>query len=447
MPTRIVSTVAGDGTADFKDGPAASARFHRPFGVAVHKGNGNVYVADADNHRIRLISNGQVTTVAGDGNPAWKDGQASSAEFSWPFGVTTRSDGNVHVADGCNHRIRLISNGQVTTAAGPDYVCEPSGFQEGPASTARLHYPFGVAADSKGDVYVADTSNHRVRKISGGQVTTVAGDGTPAFADGPAASARFNSPIGIAVDDHGKIYVADRDNHRVRVIAGGQVTTVAGDGTPAYKDGPVASARFHSPCGVAVDTDGILYVGDSQNHRLRMISAGQVTTVAGPVTDVGDVAGFQDGDASSARFSGPWGVVVDGKGNIYVADSGNHRVRMVSVAPKPVTYLVVPDGDDDYRDADPNKELLPRLRVVAQDKSGGPVPGAEVTFTIRPATATSAFPDHRSSCVVPSTDSNGIATADVLTAGPAPGDLKVEATAAEDKASFVFHVKVNGAKK
>jgi sugar lactone lactonase YvrE len=267
----LVSTLAGSG-AQGKDnhGNGALASFNFPYGVAVD-GSANVYVADTYNHLIRRITpQGDVTTLAGSGNAAFTDGKGASASFNVPRGVAADGGGNVYVADTFNHRIRRITpQRDVTTLAGSGN----NAFTDGQGASASFDSPRGVAADGGGNVYVADTFNRRIRRITPqGDVTTLAGSGNAAFADGKGASASFNVPRGVAVDGGGNVYVADTYNHRIRRITPqGDVTTLAGSGNQGFADGKGASASFNVPEGMAVDGGGNIYVGDTNNHRIRKI--------------------------------------------------------------------------------------------------------------------------------------------------------------------------------
>ena len=182
--------------------------------------------------------------------------------------VALDSAGVLYVADSGNHRIRVIASGQVSTLAGDG----TAGLLDGPAPGARFNGPVGLAQSADGTLYVADSGNHCIRVISGGKVTTVAGDGTAGYLDGPAAGARFNAPAALALEG-GDIYVADTGNHRIRVISGGQVSTLAGDGTAGYLDGPAGQARFRDPSGLALLGPKVLVIGDRNNCRLRLLRA------------------------------------------------------------------------------------------------------------------------------------------------------------------------------
>jgi len=268
----------------------------------------------------------QVTTLAGSGTIGFAGGFGVDAQFGFPGGVAVDGAGNMYVADTNNNQIRKITAaGEVTTLAGTGVA----GFNNGPVAAAQFRNPGGVAVDGAGNVYVADTSNDRIRKITAaGEVSTLAGSGTFGFVDGFGVNARFGAPGGVAVDGAGNVYVADSGNNRIRKItAAGQVTTLAGDGTAGFADtAPSVAARFSFPGGVAVDGAGNVYVADTANHSIRKITAtGQVTTLAGN----GTTAGIVNGTGVNARFNNPYGVAVDGAGNVYVADASNRRIRKI----------------------------------------------------------------------------------------------------------------------
>ncbi len=319
--TTTVSTLAGS-TQGFADGTGTAAKFYQPAGVAVD-GSGNFYVADLS--RIRKISpTGVVTTLAGSGVVGFADGTGTAAKFYYPQGVAVDGLGNVYVADKNNHRIRKISpTGVVTTFAGGGVA----GSADGTGTDARFYRPSGVAIDGSGNFYVADTYNHKIRKISPtGVVTTFAGSGTRGFADGTGTAARFNYPRGVAVDGSGNVYVGDEFNQKIRKISPtGVVTTLAGS-TRGFADGTGTAAKFYYPSGVAVDVSGNVYVADYYNNRIRKISpTGVVTTLAG------SSSGFADGSGTVAKFNRSVGIAVDGSGNVYVADSYNDRIRKISL--------------------------------------------------------------------------------------------------------------------
>lgn len=324
--TVTVSTLAGSGVTGSADGVGTSASFYWPASVALDV-TGNLYVADLYNCMIRKISrDGVVTTLAGNGTAGFKDGQGAAAEFFQPSGLTVDASGYIYVADQLNNRIRKISPaGLVTTFAGSGQV----GSADGKGTAASFQKPDDVALDASGNVYVSDESNNVIRKISpDGMVTTFAGSGVQGTADGKGTAAQFSLPGGIAMDAAGTIYVADSGNDIIRKInRHGVVTTLAGSGEPGSADGKGAAASFTVPSGVAVDAFGNVYVADYWNNKIRKVTPqGQVTTVAGT-----GVAGSQNGPVTSASFNGPFGVEVDIFGNIYVADLNNNMIRKIEI--------------------------------------------------------------------------------------------------------------------
>ncbi len=326
-PSGVVTTIAG-GSYGSADGTGTAARFNHPVGVAVD-GSGNVYVGDTYNHTVRKIASGNVvTTLAGTAGSAGSvDGAGATARFSFPGGLAVDSGGNVYVADINNSTIRKITaGGVVTTLAG---LAGSSGSANGTGSAARFSYANGVAVDATGNVYVADKYNHAVRKIdTGGLVSTLAGSAGAGSADGTGSTARFFHPHGVAVDASGSVYVADTANHSVRKITGGAVTTLAGSASIAGAvDASGMAARFNGPNGLAVDASGTLYVADRNNHTIRKItSAGATSTLAGSA----GVPGAVDGTGGDARFNSPNSVAVDASGNVYVADLGSHTIRLIT---------------------------------------------------------------------------------------------------------------------
>ena len=306
------TTLAGS-TQGSADGTGAAAQFNSPAGVACD-GSGNVHVADTNNGRIRRIvaATGVVSTLAGG--------------FSSPNGVAYDGDGNMYVADTNGNRIRRIEavTGVVSTFAGTG----TAGLNNGTGAAAQFNHPTGVACDGYGNVYVADQGNNCIRfiELGTGQVKTVAGS-TQGYADGADTAAQFNGPTGVACDGRGNVYVADLGNHRIRRIveATGVVSTLAGS-TRGYAEGTGAAAQFNRPAGVACDGNGNVYVADRANHRIRRIVAatGVVTTLAGSSTK-----GFANGTDTAAQFNRPAGVASDASGNLYVADTFNNRIRVI----------------------------------------------------------------------------------------------------------------------
>ena len=318
------STFAGT-TQGFRDGPGDVAQFKLPQGLAIDA-EGNIIVADMDNLRIRKITpDGVVSTIAGIGKAGFKDGPADSARFKYPGGVAIDANGNIYVADNLNHRIRKIStDGQVTTFAGTG----EAGTDDGPADQATFFKPLGITIDpSNGNMFVVSYHGNKVRKITpDGQVTTIAGNGQPGFADGTGAEARFENPYGIVLGKDGNLYVADRANARIRkVTQDGVVTTLAGNGEVGDVDGTGPEAKFNNPTKIALDKDGNLLV--TVDHGLRKVTLeGVVTTIVG-----GPDPGFVNGPQEDARFNQPRGVVVDANGIIYLSDRSNNVIRRIEI--------------------------------------------------------------------------------------------------------------------
>jgi sugar lactone lactonase YvrE len=311
--TAFVSVLAGDGVPEIRDGHVGNARFADPFGVAFAR-DGTIYVADAgESPRIRRIAtDGSVTTLAG-GLRGYSDGSGSAASFNTPSGLTIEPAGNLILADTGNNAIRRITpQGDVTTVAGDRFA----GFHDGTSLDARFNGPIGVTVDAGGRIIVADTYNDRIRAIQpDGRVVTLAGDGQPGADDGPSDQARFDTPCGVAVDPAGNIYVADTGNGSVRMISpAGLVSTLTS--TPA--DGLVR------PIGIAVAHDGVLYVTDDRGRIVEIDPAATGRIVAG------STPGFADGEGQTARFRSPTGVAVAGPGRLIVADSRNTVMRIVA---------------------------------------------------------------------------------------------------------------------
>lgn len=358
-PLAVVTFAGQTGTTGHSDGTGTAAQFNSPADLAVDAA-GNVYVADTINNTVRMITPaGVVTTIAGQaGSNGNSDGSGTAALFNQPAGIAVDGAGNAYVADTNNNTIRkvVIASGAVTTLAGQAGII---GSADGTGTAASFSGPSGIVVDATGDLYVSDTLNDTIRKItSSGVVTTVAGtSGSASFNDGTGSLARFSGPQGLALDASGNLFVADSNNSAIRkvVVASGVVTTVAGvmvvrpvslrtamaeaappttfsPGSSGSTDGSSSQAKFFYPCAIAVDASGNLYVADTDNHTLREITTnGAVSTLAG----LAGSHGSADGVGTAVRFNYPTGVAVDSSGKVYVADTNNNTIRIavVPVAP------------------------------------------------------------------------------------------------------------------
>ena len=321
--TGVIATVAGNGTktvsADYI--AATSAGLVSPQRIALDS-SANFYIVDAG--RIRKVANGTITTMAGGGSPAGENGPAASAQLLSPQGLALDAAGNLYIADQGTGRILKVSGGLLSKVAGGGNPLAAN-VEDILATSAVLSMPYGVALDPSGNIYFAESTAARVRKISGGFITTVAGGGSVVGDNGPATSAQLSDPLGIAVDAGGDLYIADLN--RVRMVSNGTITTMAGNGTAGYQgdSGLATAAELASPNGVAVDSSGNLYIADTGNNRVRMVSGGVITTVAGNGT-----YGFtgSNGAATSATLGAPSGVATDSSGNLYITDA--YRVLKVS---------------------------------------------------------------------------------------------------------------------
>ena len=318
-----VSTFAGS-SQGFSDGQGTAAMFDNPQGVAVDQA-GNVYVADSGNNRIRMIDpQGNVTTIAGSGAPLISDGQGLQATFDFPRALVVAPSGVIFVSD--DNAIRSIDvTRNVVTIAGNGVT----GFNDAQGLAARFRGNTGITLDNNGNILVADTLNDRIRLIDeNGNVTTIAGSGE-GNTNGNGINAQFRNPVDVAVDNAGNIFVADESNHRIRRIdTNNDVTTFAGSG-PGFQDGNGTQARFNRPQGVAVDADGNVYVSDRDNISIRRITPnGEVTTIAGD-----NPIGNMDGPGDMASFNLTERIAVDANGIIYVADTRNHRIRRIEITP------------------------------------------------------------------------------------------------------------------
>src|SRR2546427_679482 len=345
--TGIITTVAGTGTPGFSGdgGPAASAQLNYPSSVAVDA-VGNLFIADQSNLRIRRVAAGTgfISTVAGSGIPGFSGdgGPATSAQLNYPTSVAVDAAGNLLIADANNDLIRRVAvdTGIISTVAGSG-VAGFSG-DDGQATDAELNFPYYVAVDAASNLFIVDTTNSRIRKVTAntGIITTVAGTGAPGFSgdDGPATSAQLWTPTGIAVDAAGNLLIAV-----VIMIRRPPVSALSGITTPfvatgvagfSGDDGQAADAELNFPYYVALDAGNNVSIADQGNFRIRRVAAGTgiISTVAGT-----GHAGFSGdgGPATSAQLSVPYGVAVDATGNLFIADQGNFRVRHVAAATGP----------------------------------------------------------------------------------------------------------------
>ena len=342
-----IETVAGAGFGFGGDGgPAVDALMRGPDGIATGDDFGSFFVSDAGNHRVRKVERGTMNPVTGRRHDGGDGGPATEADLFMPYGLETDNQPNVYIADTLNHRVRKL------TFVGPDALGTAAAPKAAPAGTistvagtgesgfsgdgslgslAQLNEPRDVAVDSFGNVYIADRLNHRIRRLApDGTISTLAGSGNPGFGGdgGPASAAALNSPSAVAVDSEGNVFVADRSNHRIRKIDGsGTITTIAGTGAAGFSGdgGQGSNAQLNTPTGVAVDSAGHVFFADTLNRRVRMISPdGIITTVAGN----GSGGGGGDGGPATEAEVEPWDVAVDGDGNLYIADS-TFRIRKV----------------------------------------------------------------------------------------------------------------------
>ena len=322
--TGAVTTFAGSASNGYSDGLGTAALFSSPAGIA-SDASGNLYVSDSFNNRIRKVApDGTVTTVAGNGNAGYVDSDAANAEFYGPQGLTVDAQGNIFVADLGNNVIREITTaGVVKTVAG----IGTAGYANGNAlKTAQFRSPMAVAVDQSGNIFVADRDNNMIRKITAaGVVSTVAGTKTPGYVNGKVDSAAgtyasFRDPSGLVVDAQGNIYVADLGNSAIRKITSASVvTTIAG--------GPGQTSLVGSPIGISMDSQGNFFITDESGRIIELTSAKVLYNLAGSA----NVTGFANGSGTAAKFNTPLGICVTPSGNIFVADFNNNSIRKVVV--------------------------------------------------------------------------------------------------------------------
>jgi len=354
MSNSVISTVAGGGTANGDGGPATSAVLTVPLGVAADA-SGNVFAMDMGRNSIRRIANGTISTAVGNGiyGNAGDYGLATNAQLV-AMGIAADTTGNLFIASPGNYlaapnggRVREVTGGNIYTVAGTGQI--GSNGDGGLATNSQLNDPMGVAVDASGNLYIADTYNYSVRKVSKSDklIRTVAGDGTDAYGgdNGPATSAQVGRPFRVAVDASGNIYIADFDNSVIREVSGatGIVTTIAGTGIAGYSGdgGPAASAQIDRPSALAVNLAGDLFFFDLGNSVVRKISNGVITTVAG-----NGIRGYNgdNGPALNAMLGRSFGMAADSSGKIYLADADNGVIRVLFGGPLPCTYTVSPQS-------------------------------------------------------------------------------------------------------
>ena len=363
-PQYTISTIAGDNVAGYNGDNIAATSAELDLSFSAVSAGGNLYIADQSNQRIRYVVNGTISTLAGNGTGGFAgDGKsAGKAELDNPEGLAVDGSGNLYIADTINQVIRkvLVGTGIISTIAGASQTAGYAG-DGGAAVGAQLNNPTGVALDSSGNIYIADTANKVIRKVlvSNNTIQTVAGNLQPDYTGdgGPATRASLNNPEGVALDVAGDIYIADTSNHRIRkvTVATGIITTIAGSsitGGFGGDGGTATKAKLNSPKGVAVDAVGNIYIADSFNNRIRIVMAatGNIVTIAG---SGGYGYSGNGGIATSANFKFPSGVSLDSAGNLYVTDNQNNVIRMLTLVaqPSPVMSAIENSATGQVRDA------------------------------------------------------------------------------------------------
>ena len=331
-----IGTFAGIGTPSFSGdgGDAICAGLNLPRGITIDAA-GNMYIADEENNSIRKVStSGIITTIAGNGIAGFNSDNiaATNAELNYPTGVAIDAAGNIYISDYQNYRVRMInSSGIISTFAGAG-IDGYSG-DNGPASNAKISGPLGVAVDASGNLYIADYINNRIRKVNAsGLITTIAGKGSFGYSGdgGAATNAELYYPYGVAADAYGNVYIADYQNNRIRKVnTSGIISTIAGNGIGGYSGdgGAATNAEIYNPAGVGVDASGNIYIGDYSNYRIRKVNtSGVISTFAGTGT-----YGFSGdgGIATNAEVNASFGITFDSSGNVYFGDGFNARIRKV----------------------------------------------------------------------------------------------------------------------
>jgi sugar lactone lactonase YvrE len=322
-----------------------------------------------------------VTTLGGEPTLGFREDPTTPAQFNGPLGLAVDTLGNIYVAETANHQIKRISpDGTSTTVAGNG----TAGFADGDAATAQFNQPQDIAIGEDGTIYVADSLNHRIRVIDpDGTVRTLAGTGESSFTDGDPSAARFNEPHGIAIDENGLLYVADRNNHRIRTVeSDGTTSTLAGTGVAGTENGPAATATLNAPFALVIDEDGTIYLTEEDSHTIRKISSGTVSILAG------STQGFAEGEGENAMFSAPRGLALDSSGNIVVADTGNNQIRLITPSGT-VTTLAGSgaagnsDGLGDLEGVEGTAAEFDSPASIALDPDGSLIVGEATNGTIR----------------------------------------------------------------
>lgn len=366
----IVSTYAGTGSIGSVDGSLLTSSFNLPT-ISIFDNNQDLIVVDRSNNKIRKIANGQVTTIAGTGALGSVNGVATSSTFRYPDGAVVASDGTIYISDQSNHKIRkFTTDGMVSNFVGTN----TAGYVDGNGTNARFNYPAAMAIDTQDNLYVADWGNHCIRKITPtGDVTTYAGiGGVSGDLDGNTTIAKFNGPTGLCLDNFGNVYVADYSNHKIRKIdVLGNVITFVGTGIAGNVDGNASNATLNLPAVVAFDGIENFYVTDSGNRKVRKIDAqGNVTTFAG--TGEG---GAVDGVASVASFRALTGIIAKNETEFYVTDYNNHKIRKIkiyryTIAPQLPAGLVFNEQTGEISGTPTEVSPLTDYTVTAENENG-----------------------------------------------------------------------------
>ena len=351
LNTGIITTIAGNGTAGYSGdgGPATAAELSYPSGFAVDD-SGDLFISDSDNNAVREVNlnTGIITTVAGNGTQGYRGdgGPATAAELSQPIGLGLDGSGDLFIADWWNNAIREVNlgTGIINTVAGGDALGDSG--DGGPATTAEVDKPEGVAVDKSGDLFIADSANNVVREVNAqtDDITTIAGNGTAGYSGdgGPATAAELSDPSGVVVNGSGDLFIADSANNVVRELnlKTGIITTIAGNGTQGYRGdgGPATAAELSGPDGLALDGSGDLFIADSANNVVREVNAktGDITTIAG--TGTGGYSGDNE-SATAAEMSDPSSVAVDSAGDVFIADTDNNVIREVNAKTGDITTI------------------------------------------------------------------------------------------------------------